>query len=200
MSSVVYSMSVSADGYIAGPDGEIDWSAPDEERFRFHTEETGELGAHLLGRRLYETMGFWETADSDSAALGELGEQLQVDPDYLREFALTWQALPKVVFSRTLDAVEGANTSLAHDDLSAQVSALREAVDGDIGVGGAELAAEAARLGLIDEYRVFLAPVALGGGIPFFPREHRVDMELVETRTFSSRVVYARYRAARRRR
>ena len=184
MPKVIYEMGgVSADGYIVGPDGKFDWSMPDEELHRFHNEQTRALAGHLLGRRLYETMVYWETADKDPS-------------DIAREFALIWQALPKVVFSRTLDSVEGANTTLARDDLRAELTSLQESVRGDVAVGGAELAAEAARLDLIDEYRVFFYPVAVGGGIPFFPRDHRVDMELVETRTFSSRVVYLRYRAA----
>lgn len=182
MPELIYAMSVSADGYIVGPDGNFDWSMPDEELHRFHNEQSRALAGHLLGRRLYETMVYWETADKDPS-------------DIVREFALIWQALPKVVFSRTLDSVEGANTTLARDDLRAELASLQES-GGDVAVGGAELAAEAARLDLIDEYRIFVHPVAVGGGIPFFPRNHRVDMELVETRTFSSRVVYLRYRAA----
>jgi dihydrofolate reductase len=184
MPDVIYKMGgVSADGYIVGPDGKFDWATPDEELHRFHNEQTRALAGHLLGRRLYETMVYWETADKDPS-------------DIVREFALIWQALPKVVFSRTLDSVEGANTTLARDDLRAELTSLQESVRGDVAVGGAGLAAEAARLDLIDEYRLFVHPVAVGGGIPFFPRDHRVDMELVETRTFSSRVVYLRYRAA----
>ena len=184
MPKVIYSMGgVSADGYVAGPDGKFDWSMPDEELHRFHNEQTRSLAGHLLGRRLYETMVYWETADKDHS-------------DIVREFALIWQALPKVVFSRSLESVEGANTTLARDDLRAELTSLQESVRGDVAIGGAELAAEAARLDLIDEYRSFVHPVAVGGGIPFFPRDHRVDMELVETRTFSSRVVYLRYRAA----
>lgn len=183
MPKVIYSMGgVSVDGYIVGPDGKFDWSAPDEELHRFHNEQTRALAGHLLGRRLYETMVYWETADKDPN-------------DVVREFALIWQALPKVVFSRTVDSVEGANTTLARGDLRAELISLQETVGGDVGVGGAELAAEAARLDLIDEYRLFVHPVAVGGGVPFFPRDHRVDLELVETRTFSSRVVYVRYRA-----
>ena len=184
MPQVIYAMGgVSADGYIVGPDGAFDWAMPDEELHRFHNEQTRALAGHLLGRRLYETMVYWETADEDPS-------------DIVREFALIWQALPKVVFSRTLDSVEGANTTLARDDLRAEMTSLQESVRGDVAVGGAELAAEAVRLNLIDEYRLFVHPVAVGGGTPFFPRDHRVDMELVETRTFSSRVVYLRYRAA----
>jgi hypothetical protein len=105
MPKVIYGMGgVSADGYIVGPDGKFDWSVPDEELHRFHNEQTRALAGHLLGRRLYETMVYWETADKDPS-------------DIVREFALIWQALPKVVFSRTLDSVEGANTTLARDDL-----------------------------------------------------------------------------------
>ena len=183
LAEVIYEMSASADGYVVGPDGSFDWATPDEELHRFHNDQTRALGGHLLGRRLYETMRYWDTAGDDPAEIA-------------RDFARIWQALPKVVFSRTLDAVEGANTRLARGDLPTELAALRETVGGDVGVGGAELAAEASRLGLIDEYRVFVYPVAVGGGRPFFPRDHRVDLELVETRTFSSRVVYQRYRAA----
>jgi dihydrofolate reductase len=131
MRSVTYSMGVSVDGYIVGPDGGFGWTAPDEEVFRFATDEIRQAGVHLLGRRLYETMLYWETADQDPS----------------------------------LDAT---------------------------------LAAEAAALGLVDEYRARVHPVLVGGGIPFFPqRERRVDLELLETRTFNSRVVYLRYRLAR---
>lgn len=111
---------------------------------------------------MYETMVYRETADQDPS-------------DIVREFALIWQALPKVVFSRTLDSVEGANTTLARDDLRAELISLQESVRGDVAVGGAELAAEAARLDLIEEYRLFVHPVAVGGGIPFFPRDHRAS-------------------------
>src|SRR4051794_35603673 len=182
MPKVIYQMGgVSADGYVVGPDGKFDWAMPDEELHRFHNEQTRALAGHLLGRRLYETMVYWETAGEDPSEIA-------------RDFAMIWQALPKVVFSRTLDSVEGSNTTLARGDLRAELTSLQASVRGDVVVGGAELAAEASRLGLIDEYRLFVHPVALGGGVPFFPRDHRVDMELVESRTFSSRVVYLRYR------
>jgi dihydrofolate reductase len=184
MPDVIYAMGgVSADGYITGPDGSFDWAVPDEELHRFHNEQTGALAGHLLGRRLYETMVYWETAENDPSEIA-------------REFARIWQALPKVVFSQTLESVEGAKTTLARGDLRAELAALQETVQGDVAVGGPGLAAEAARLNLIDEYRLFVHPVAVGGGTPFFPRDHRLDLELVETRTFSSRVVYLRYRAA----
>jgi dihydrofolate reductase len=187
MRRVTYSMAVSLDGYVAGPDGQFDWSIPDEEVFRFATDETRRIGVMLLGRKLYETMLYWETADQDAS----------LDDSEL-EFAAIWKPLPKVVFSTTLPAVQG-NARLASGGLAEEIERLRaEPGEGDIGIGGATLAAEAAALGLIDEYRARVYPVLVGGGIPFFPqRERRVDLELLETRTFSSRVVYLCYRVAR---
>jgi dihydrofolate reductase len=187
MRSVTYSMGVSLDGYIVGPDGNFDWTDPEEEVFRFWIDEIREVGVHLLGRRLYETMLYWETAEEDQSL-----------NDSELEWAALWKPLPKVVFSTTLPAVEG-NARLASGGLAEEVERLRaEPGEGDIAIGGATLAAEAAGLGLIDEYRAMVYPVLVGGGVPFFPqRERRVDLELVETRTFSSRVVYLRYRVAR---
>jgi dihydrofolate reductase len=187
MRSVTYSMAVSLDGYVAGPDGQFDWSIPDEEVFRFATDETRRIGVMLLGRKLYETMLYWETADQDAS----------LDDSELEWIAI-WKPLPKVVFSTTLPAVQG-NARLASGGLAEEIERLRaEPGEGDIGIGGATLAAAAAALGLIDEYRARVYPVLVGGGVPFFPqRERRVDLELLETRTFSSRVVYLRYRVAR---
>jgi dihydrofolate reductase len=185
MRNVIYSMGVSLDGYIAGPDGEIDWSPPDEERHRFHNQQTRELGAHLCGRRLYEVMTYWETADQNpSAAEHEL------------EFARIWQELPKIVFSKTLEKVAG-NARLVRDGLAEEIAALKQQPGKDLAVGGAGLAASCARLGLIDEYGLFVSPVVLGGGTRFFPPlDERIGLELVETRTFGSRVLYLRYRRA----
>ena len=179
MRNVIFSMGVSLDGYIAGPGGEFDWAAPDDELHRFHNEQTRELGAHLCGRRLYETMVYWERPD-DSWGATE------------REFARVWQSLPKIVFSSTLDAVEG-NARLAGGDPADELAQL----EGDVAVGGAGLAAGLIERGLVDEFRVFVNPVIVGGGTPFFPAlDHRIDLELVETRTFGSRVTYTRYRRA----
>ncbi|MFE2544502.1 dihydrofolate reductase family protein [Actinacidiphila glaucinigra] len=187
MRSVTYSMGVSLDGYVVGPDGGFDWTPPDEEVFRFATDEVREAGAHLLGRRLYETMLYWETVDQNPS----------LDFSTL-DFATVWKALPKVVFSTTLSAVQG-NARLASGGLAEEIERLRaEPGDGNIAIGGATLAAGAAASGLIDEYRARVYPVLVGGGIPFFPQhENRVDLELVETRTFGSRVVYLRYRVVR---
>lgn len=187
MRAVTYSMGVSLDGYIAGPDGGFDWTAPDEEVFRFVTDEIRQAGTYLLGRRLYETMLYWEADGQDPW------------PDAAtREWAALWQALPKVVFSATLPAVRG-NARLASGGLAEEIGRLRAGpAEGSIAIGGASLAAGAAALGLIDEYRARVYPVLAGGGTPFFPRqERRTDLELAETRAFTSGVVYLRYRVAR---
>ncbi|WP_030671433.1 dihydrofolate reductase family protein [Streptomyces sp. NRRL B-1347] len=187
MRSVTYSMNTSLDGYIVGPDGSFDWTAPVEEVFRFWIDEIRDVGVHLLGRRLYETMLYWETADQDPSL-----------DDSQREWIGLWNPLPKVVFSKTLSAVQGSDR-LASGSLAEEIERLRaEPGEGDIAIGGATLAAEAAALDLIDEYRTVVYPVLVGGGTPYFPRhERRVDLELVETRTFSSKVVYLRHRVVR---
>ena len=186
MRKLIYSMGVSLDGFIAGPDGDIDWSAPDEELHRFHNAQTRELGAHLCGRRLYEAMVYWETAEekNPSAAEHEL------------EFARIWKDTPKIVFSKTLEKVEG-NARLVRDNVAEEVARLKEQPGKDLAVGGAGLASTCIELGLVDEYRLFVSPVVLGGGTPYLPAlEERINLELVETQTFGSRVVYLRYRRA----
>jgi dihydrofolate reductase len=186
MRDVTYSMGVSLDGYIVGPDGDFDWTGPDAEVFRFVTEEIRGVGVYVLGRRLYETMLYWEPA----------GQDLSLDgPE--REWAAIWNPLPKVVFSTRLSMVQG-NARLATGGLAEEIARLRDHGEGNIAIGGATLAAAAASLDLIDEYRVRVYPVLVGGGIPFFPHgKRRVDLELAETRTFGSGVIYLRYRVAR---
>jgi len=187
MRNVTYSMGVSLDGYIVGPDGDITAPPPDEEVWRLVTDEIRGVGVHLMGRRLYETMLYWETADQDPSL-----------DDAELAWAAIWKPLPKVVFSTTLSAVQG-NARLASGTLAEEIIRLRaEPGEGDIAIGGATLAAEAAALDLIDEFRLRVYPGLVGGGTPYFPqRERRVDLELVETRAFSSKVVYLRYRVAR---
>ncbi len=183
MRKLTYSMSASVDGYIVGPDGGFDWSVPDEEVFRAHIEEIRDVGVHLMGRRLYETMLYWETAEQDPSL-----------DDAEREWTALWKPLPKVVFSSSLSSVQG-NARLATGDLAEEIERLRaESAEGDIAIGGATLAAQAAALGLIDEYRVWIYPVLVGGGIPFFPHhERQVKLELIESRTFRSKVLHLRY-------
>jgi dihydrofolate reductase len=180
---LLYSMSVSADGFINDPQGSLSWSVPSEELFRFHLTEIRKLGGALLGRRLYETMLVWETDPSLR------------DTELDDAFADAWCAIPKTVFSRTLDSVQG-NARLARASLADEAAALA-ATGKPVEIGGAGLAAAAIKLGLIDELRMFRNPVILGGGTPFLPpvTEH-VQLDLIETRTFESRVIYERYRRA----
>jgi dihydrofolate reductase len=186
MANLIYSMSISLDGYIAGPGDEIGWSAPDEELHRFHNQQARGIAAHLCGRRLYETMRYWDTAEEDPS----LGE-----PE--REFAQIWKATPKVVFSKTLDDV-GANATLRRDVAAAEIATLKEQSGENIAVGGAGLAATFVHLDLIDEYHVFVNPVVLGAGTPFFPSPGiPFELELLEARKFGSRVVYLRYERTR---
>jgi dihydrofolate reductase len=181
---LIYSMGESLDGFIAGPNGEIDWSAPDEELHRFHNQQTRELGGHLCGRRLYEEMSYWESAEETNPSLAE----------HELEFAWIWKELPKIVFSTTLERVEG-NARLVRNGVAAEVAKLKEQPGKDLAVGGAGLASSLIKADLIDEYRPFISPVVLGSGTPYFPAlDERIDLELLETRTFGSRVTYLRYR------
>lgn len=187
MRRVTYSMSSSADGYMEDPDGDYAWGVPDDDVFDAHLDDLRETGVHLLGRRLYETMLYWEREVEDPTW-----------SDAEREWAARWSELPKVVFSSTLPEVSG-NARLATASLADEVTSLREAPDrGVIAVGGASLAAQAARMGLVDEYRVMVHPVLLGGGRSYFPTGiGQVGLELASTRTFRSGVVNLRYRVRR---
>ena len=186
MRSLHYSMTVSLDGFIAGPQGEIDWSAPDAELHRFHNERVRKAGTQLLGRRLYETMLYWETVEENPSA-GEIE----------LEFGRIWRALPKVVFSRTLTEVEG-NARLVKEGAVEEVTRLKEEEGRDLEVGGAGLAATMIEAGLVDEFHLFVAPIVLGAGTPYFPPlERRVPLELIETREFDAPAVYLHYRLKR---
>ena len=185
MRKLIYSFGVSLDGFIAGPEGDIDWSAPDEELHRFHNQQAGELGVHLYGRRLYEVMRYWETADQQPSLT-----------EYELEFARIWKGLEKVVFSTTLEGVEG-NARLVRGDAADEVAKLKQQPGKDLAVGGAGLASTLIEHDLVDEYRPFVSPVVLGGGTPYLPAlSARLNLELIEARTFGSRVVYLRYRRA----
>src|SRR5204863_9468292 len=178
---LIYSMSVSVDGFIADREGAFGWTAPTEEQFRFHVTQTRELGGHLCGRRLYETMLVWETDPS------------MRDNELDAAFADVWCEIRKVVFSRTLDSVQG-NARLAEGSVAEEAATALEATDKHVGIGGAGLAAAAIELGLVDELRMFRYPVVVGGGRPFLPPvTEDVPLDLIETRTFGSRVIYERY-------
>jgi dihydrofolate reductase len=182
---LIYSMSVSVDGFIADRKGAFGWTTPNEEQFRFHTTLISELGGYLCGRRLYDTMLPWET--DPSLRENELGAA----------FADVWCAIPKVVFSHTLDSVQGT-ARLAEASLAEEIAAALDATEKDVSIGGAGLAAQAIELGLVDELRMFRNPVVVGGGTPFLPPvTDDIALDLIETRTFGSRVIYERYGRAR---
>jgi dihydrofolate reductase len=179
MRTVIYSMSTSLDGYINGPDGAFDWAAPDAELHQFHNDRVREQDVELCGRRLYELMRYWDGHDEGWGPVE-------------REFAELWQALPKVVFSSTLAAADlGPNARLARASVSEELRAMGE---GEVGVGGATLAAALAHEDLIDEYHLFVCPVIVGGGTPFFaPGVAQTALKLVEQRAFAGGVTHLRY-------
>ncbi|RFU39935.1 dihydrofolate reductase [Actinomadura logoneensis] len=182
---LIYSMNISVDGYVTDRQGGLDWTSPIDEVFRVHLAQVEGLGLYLCGRRLYETMLPWETDPS-----------MRVD-DLRSAFADAWSALPKIVFSRSLDSVQG-NARLAKASLADEAAGALDATDRNVSIGGATLAAEAIELGLVDELHMFRYPVLVGGGTPYLPPvTENVQLDLLETRTFASRVVYERYRRVR---
>ncbi|MEG8180032.1 dihydrofolate reductase [Nocardia terpenica] len=186
MLPVIYSMSVSLDGFIAGPNGDIGWTAPDAEQMRFHIEQTRHIAAHLCGRGLYQEMLVWETAEQTMSDEADL------------EFARIWRPIPKVVFSRTLNSVAG-NARLATADLATEIARLRDQPgEGVVSLGGAGLAATAIAEDLIDEYRQFVYPIILDKGTPYFPPLTKpLNLRLIGSQTSSSGVVYLRYQRIR---
>jgi dihydrofolate reductase len=180
---LVYSMSVSLDGFVETPSRSLDWVLVDEELHTLFNDEAREMSAFVYGRRMYELMvDYWPTAETDPSAT----------PAML-EFARIWKDEPKIVLSTTLDTV-GWNSRLVRDDAAAEIARLKADRGFDMDVGGPTTASSLMRQGLIDEYRVFVHPVILGGGRPFFPPlDDRIALKLLETRTFDSGVVYLRY-------
>jgi dihydrofolate reductase len=180
---VSYSMSVSLDGFIETPHRGIDWVIVDEELHTFFNEQAREMGAFLYGRRIYELLvDFWPTADADPS-----------NPPYVVEYAHIWKDMPKIVFSKTLDAVEW-NSGLVREGLAEEIRKLKAQPGKELSVGGPTLASTFMQLGLIDEYGLFVNPIVLGGGTPFFPALHKpMNLQLIETRRFRCGVVYLRY-------
>ncbi|MEW5827495.1 MAG: dihydrofolate reductase family protein [Chloroflexota bacterium] len=183
MANVIYVANSSLDGYIEDKDGKFDWTTPDEEYFRFISDLIRDAGTYLYGRRLYESMRVWET-DPNLAAESPLG----------RDFAQIWQAANKIVYSRTLKTVSTRKTRLERTFDPGAIRQLKQAVEKDILIGGAELAAHAFRSGLIDECHLFIIPIIVGGGKPALPGNVRLELELLEERRFGSGLVFLRYR------
>ena len=184
MRPVVFSLSISLDGYMEGPGGDISWHLVDEELHHHMNEWLGRAGAFLEGRVTYELMAeYWPTADKDPAST----------PAEV-EFAGIWREMPKIVYSRTLERVEDEKATIVRDVVADDVRVLKAQPGGDLVVGGPRLAAEFLRQGLVDEFRVYVHPVLIGEGTPMFPRsELRMDLRQLETRTFGNGVVLLRY-------
>jgi dihydrofolate reductase len=182
MARLIYSAITSLDGYVADEQGKFDWAEPDEEVHAFVNELERPVGTYLYGRRMYETMGFWETAHT-----------LSDQPPVILDFARLWQAADKVVYSRTLETVSSARTRIEREFDPEAVRQLKAESESDLSVGGPHLAAQAIRAGLVDEYQLFLNPIVVGGGNQSLPEDVRVQLELLDERRFGNGVVYLRY-------
>jgi dihydrofolate reductase len=179
---LIYATVASLDGYVADRDGNFDWAAPDEEVHRFVNDLERPIGTYLYGRRMYETMVFWETA-------GTIAGQ----PSYVADFAELWKAAEKIVYSRTLAVVSSTRTRIEPEFDPEEVRRLKASEHNDITVGGPHIAAEALRAGLVDELQHFVVPVIVGGGTRSMPDDVRVDLELIGEHRFASGFVYLQY-------
>ena len=185
MARLIYSAIMSLDGYIADADGRFEWAAPDEEVLAFVNDLERPVGTYLYGRRMYETMRYWETADT-----------LAGQPPVGLDFARIWRAAGKVVYSTTLQTPDTARTRIERDFDPVQVSKLKEVADRDLSVGGARLAAQAIAAGLVDEYQLFVVPAVVGGGTRALPDRVRLNLALAGEHRFGSGTVYLCYRPA----
>jgi dihydrofolate reductase len=182
MAKLIYSAIGSLDGYVEDVSGKFEWAAPDEEVHAFANELERPIGTHLYGRRMYETMVFWETVDPD-------GDW----PAVAREFATIWQAAEKVVYSRTLETVSSARTRIERQLEPDAIARMKQNSGADISIGGAELAGQAIAAGLVDELQLLLVPVLVGGGKRALPNDVRARLELLDERRFQNGTVFLRY-------
>jgi dihydrofolate reductase len=183
MARLIYTTNMSLDGYIEDRDGKFDWTDPSDEVFQFITNLIRTDGTHLYGRRTYESMMVWET-DANLAGQSPL----------MRDFAQVWQAADKIVYSKTLEAASTRKTNIERNFDPEAIRRLKKSVEQDIHIGGAELAAQAFRAGLIDECCLFIKPIIVGGGKAGLPANVRLQLELLEERRFDNGEVYVRYR------
>jgi dihydrofolate reductase len=184
LGKLIYSAITSLDGYVEDAEGGIDWGMPDEEVFRFVNETLRPVDAYLYGRRMYESMVYWETA---AAVDG---------PPFVGDFAALWKAADKIVYSTSLQAVSTARTRIERTFEPGAIREIKAAQEGDVTVGGPDLAAQAFEAGLVDECQLFLTPVVLGGGKPSLPKDVHLQLQLLDERRFDSGVVFLRYRTA----
>ena len=184
MAKLIYSAITSLDGYVADEDGNFDWAAPDEEVHTFVNDLARSVDTYLYGRRIYQVMDVWETDHT-------LADQSPVT----RDFAQIWQAADKIVYSTTLETVSSAETRIERDFDPEAVRQIKARAERDILVGGPDLAAQAIKAGLVDEWHLFVAPLVVGGGTPFFPDGVRVTLDLLDEHRFGNGAVHLRYRA-----
>jgi dihydrofolate reductase len=182
MARLVYLAIASLDGYVADEHGRFDWSMPDEEVHAFVNDAERAIGTHLYGRRLYDVMAVWETMETAG------------EPPAIRDYAAIWRAAEKVVYSRTLDAPRTSRTRIEREFDPAAVRAMKASASADLSIGGPELAGQALRAGLVDEVRLLLSPVVVGGGTRALPDGVRIDLELAGERRFRNGVVHVHYR------
>jgi dihydrofolate reductase len=182
VAKLIYSAIASLDGYVEDQRGDFEWAAPDDEVHAFVNDLERPIGTYLYGRRMYQTMAYWETASTS-------GDQ----PSVSRDFAEIWRAAEKVVYSRTLQAPSSARTRIERDFDPAAIRQRKRSSAGDISVGGAELAGEAIAAGLVDECHLFLVPIVVGGGKRALPRDVRVQLELLDQHRFRGGVVHLHY-------
>jgi dihydrofolate reductase len=183
VAKLIYTAITSLDGYIADQDGNFDWAVPDEEVHTFINELERPIGTYLYGRRMYETMAGWETDPT-------LADQSPV----MHDFAETWQAADKIVYSKTLETVSTARTRIERDFDPDAIRQIKASAERDITVGGPELAAHAFRAGLVDECHLFITPIAVGGGKRSLPDKFRLELELLDERRFGNGMVFLHYR------
>jgi dihydrofolate reductase len=183
MARLIYLAIASLDGYVEDEQGRFDWAAPDEEVHAFVNDLERPIGTYLYGRRMYETMVFWDTAATDAGSSA-----------VIRDFAAIWQAAEKIVYSRTLQTVSSAKTRVEHGFDPDAIRRLKETSEADITIGGAELAGQAIAAGLVDECHLFLGPVIVGGGKRALPDHIRAPLELLDERRFRRGVVHLHYR------
>ncbi len=185
MAKLIFSAITSLDGYIEDEDGNFDWGAPDEEVFSFINDLERPVGTYLYGRRTYETMVYWETAQTVAG-----------EPPCVRDFTELWQAADKIVYSKSLETVSSAKTRIERKFDPRVIQEMKSSQEQDITVGGPNLAAEAFKAGLVDECQLFLTPIVVGGGKSSLPNNVRLDLELLSERRFRSGVVFLHYRTA----
>jgi dihydrofolate reductase len=183
MANLIYSAIASLDGYIEDPQGNFGWSEPDVEVFRFLNELVRPIGTYLYGRRMYETLSYWESAPTDESV-----------PEYIREWTQIWQDAQKVVFSRTLDSVSTVRTRIEPRFDAEAIGALKAAASHDVTIAGPDLAGQAIKAGVVDELQIFMVPLIVGGGKPWLPTGVHLQLNLLDSHSFANGFVFLRYR------